>query len=77
MTRNVITETDDQNIQAACKIMSEKNIGSVIIVKGSSASHNKRAYSNNNQEPVGIITERDVVRLMGIASTTCARHTIT
>jgi CBS domain-containing protein len=24
MTRNVITETDDQNIQAACKIMSEK-----------------------------------------------------
>jgi CBS domain-containing protein len=46
--------------------MSEKNIGSVIIVKGSSASHNKRAYSNNNQEPVGIITERDVVRLMGL-----------
>jgi CBS domain-containing protein len=66
MTRNVITETDDQNIQAACKIMSERNIGSVIIVKGSSASPNKRAYSNNNQEPLGIITERDVVRLMGL-----------
>ena len=33
MTRNVITETDDQNIQAACKIMNENNIGSVIIVK--------------------------------------------
>lgn len=66
MTRNVITETHDQNIQAACKIMNENNIGSVIIVKGSSASTNKRAYSNNNQEPLGIITERDVVRLMGL-----------
>jgi predicted transcriptional regulator len=33
MTRNVITETEDQNIQAVCKIMNEKNIGSVIIVK--------------------------------------------
>jgi predicted transcriptional regulator len=35
MTRNVITEADDQNIQAVCKIMNESNIGSVIIVKGS------------------------------------------
>ena len=33
MTRNVITEAEDQNIQAVCKIMNENNIGSVIIVK--------------------------------------------
>jgi predicted transcriptional regulator len=44
MTRNVITESDDQNIQAACKIMNKKIIGSIIIVKGSSAGPNKRFW---------------------------------
>jgi len=56
MTRDVKTEKEDQNILAACKIMHEKNIGSVIIVKKD---------PNNNNEPVGIITERDVVKLLG------------
>jgi CBS domain-containing protein len=66
MTRNVITETEDQNIQAVCKIMNENNIGSVIIVKGSIASTHKSSNPNNNKEAVGIITERDIVRLMGL-----------
>ena len=66
MTRNVITETEDQNMQAVCKIMNENNIGSVIIVKSSIASTLKKGNSNNNKEAVGIITERDIVRLMGL-----------
>ncbi|HEY9387908.1 MAG TPA: CBS domain-containing protein [Nitrososphaeraceae archaeon] len=41
MTRNVITETEDQNIQAVCKIMNENNIGSVIIVKEEIVAGNK------------------------------------
>ena len=55
MTRNVKTETDDQNIQAVCKTMNENNIGSILIV----------ALGSNGLKPVGIITERDIVRIMG------------
>jgi CBS domain-containing protein len=67
MTRNVITETQNQNLQAVCKLMNENNIGSVVIVKDSIANIGKKANSNNNnKEAVGIITERDVVRLMGL-----------
>jgi CBS domain-containing protein len=64
MTRNVITETEDQNVQAVCKIMNENSIGSVIIVKGLDSNNANR--SNNNKEIVGIITERDIVRIIGL-----------
>ena len=54
MTKDVKTETEDQNIQAVCKIMNENDIGSVIIVAN---------LQGNN--PIGIITERDIVRIIG------------
>lgn len=63
MTRNVITETEDKNIQAVCKIMNENSIGSVVILKRSDSNNPNR--SNNNKEIVGIITERDIVRIIG------------
>lgn len=50
MTKNVKTETEDQNIQSACRNMHQNNIGSIIIVK--------RDNSNGNYKPTGIITER-------------------
>jgi CBS domain-containing protein len=53
MTRDIKTEKEDQNILTACKMMYENNIGCIIIVK------------QNDIKPVGIITERDVVRLLG------------
>jgi CBS domain-containing protein len=56
MTKDVKTEKDDQNVLAACKVMHENNIGSVIIVTND--------YEKDNK-PVGIVTERDVVRLLG------------
>jgi CBS domain-containing protein len=59
MTRNVKTETEDQNIQAVCKIMNENNIGSVIVIK----------IIDGNNRAVGIITERDVVRILGLLQT--------
>ena len=49
MTRNVKTETEDQNIQAVCKTMNENNIGSVIVMT---------PPYDYNQKPVGIITEK-------------------
>ncbi len=54
MTPNVLTDTEEQNIMSACRIMYESNIGCVIIVK-----------LTGSKEPVGIITERDIVRILG------------
>jgi CBS domain-containing protein len=54
--KEVITETVDQNIYAACRIMNKNNIGSVVIVDKN---------SGKNEKPVGILTERDVVRIFG------------
>jgi CBS domain-containing protein len=62
MTSNVITQTEDQNVQAVSRTMYENNIGSVIIVK------NKERNGDDdiaNNIPVGIITERDLVRILG------------
>lgn len=57
MTRKVLTETGDQNIQAVCATMDQRNIGSVVIVE--------KKDNDNNMAPVGIITERDVVHILG------------
>lgn len=75
MSTNVITETEDQTIQAACRRMHESNVGSIVIVKtnlntnnGSSSRHYTDSSNNSNnkkQQAVGIITERDVVRILG------------
>lgn len=54
MNPRVQTDFEDQNIMSACNIMYTNNIGSVIIV-----SHDR------NCRPLGIITERDVVRIFG------------
>jgi CBS domain-containing protein len=54
MKTKIITDTEEQNIFSASKKMDENNIGSVIVVDN---ERDKRA--------VGIITERDVVRILG------------
>ena len=53
MNPDVKTDTEDQNIMSACKIMQDNKIGCVIII------------GLEIQKPVGIITERDVVRILG------------
>ena len=52
--RKVQTDFEDQNIMSACNIMHANNIGSVIIVT-----------RNEDRIPAGIITERDIVRIVG------------
>ncbi len=54
MNPKVQTDFEDQNIRSACNIMYANDIGCVIIV-----THAR------NRAPVGIITERDVVRILG------------
>jgi len=54
MNHKVQSDFEDQNIMSACNIMHANNIGSVII-----------ATRNEDRIPAGIITERDIVRIVG------------
>lgn len=47
MKKNVVTVDFEESIENACKIMGEKHIGSVIVIK--------------EGKPVGIFTERDIL----------------
>lgn len=58
MTGEVITATTDETIKTVCKLMYENDIGSIVIVKRTVDDANK---------PVGIITERDIVRQIGLS----------
>ncbi|MCG2908992.1 MAG: CBS domain-containing protein [Sulfolobaceae archaeon] len=51
MKANVITVSKDTTMEQVAKIMTEENVGSVIVV--------------DNGKPVGIITERDIVKGIG------------
>ena len=54
MSKNVKVELQNQNIFAVAKIMSDNDIGSVIIID-----------NHENRNPVGIVTERDILRILG------------
>jgi CBS domain-containing protein len=55
MSTDVKKQTADQNIMGACKIMHDHKIGCVVIVE----------LEDPDMKPVGIITERDIVRILG------------
>jgi CBS domain-containing protein len=55
MSKDVRTEVEEQDIGAICRLMDDNDIGSVVIVK----------RQDKEQIPVGIITERDIVRTLG------------
>ena len=55
MTKDVKTADESQTIRAVAAMMTGNNIGSIVIVK-----------KGDEQTPVGIITERDIVNLVGL-----------
>ena len=55
MTTNVKIATEEETIQTVCKLMYENHIGSIVVVK--------RTIDGIN--PIGIITERDIVHQIG------------
>ena len=55
MSKGVKTEVEEQDIGAILRLMDGNDIGSVVIVK----------RQDKKQIPVGIITERDIVRTLG------------
>ena len=57
MTTNVKTVTEEETIQTVCKSMYENEIGSIVVIK--------RTIDGIN--PIGIVTERDIVRQIGLS----------
>jgi len=57
MTTNVKTATEEETIQTVCKSMYENEIGSIVVIK--------RTIDGIN--PIGIVTERDIVRQIGLS----------
>ena len=55
MNRNIVVAEQDLNIIGVSRIMSNNNIGCVVIVD-----------NLNTRKPIGIITERDVIRTIGM-----------
>ncbi|MGA7370851.1 MAG: CBS domain-containing protein [Nitrososphaeraceae archaeon] len=65
MTKDVKIAYEDQSLYEICKIMHDNNIGSVVITKrereAADTGESKAAI-----EPVGIITERDIVNKIAL-----------
>jgi len=55
MSKKVITAKINSTVQSVCKSMYDNNVGSVVIVKP----------TTEGTVPVGMITERDVVKIVG------------
>jgi CBS domain-containing protein len=55
MSKDVKIQVEEQDIGAVCRLMGENDIGSVVIVK----------RQDKEQIPIGIVTERDIVRTLG------------
>lgn len=55
MTKKVITAKLNSTLKVVCKSMYDNNVGSLVIVKS----------TTGGVVPVGIITERDVVKIIG------------
>ena len=60
MTVNVISGTESQSARDICKTMYKYKFGSIIITKDASDTPAENT-------PVGIVTERDYVRLIGFS----------
>jgi CBS domain-containing protein len=58
MVTDVKTAEENQSIQAVCKILYENKIGSIVIIKNSN--------NEDKKIPAGIVTERDIVRLVSL-----------
>jgi CBS domain-containing protein len=65
MTKDVKIAYDDQSLYEICKIMHDNNIGSVVITKRMRKAEDL-GESKVAIEPVGIITERDIVNKIAL-----------
>jgi len=55
MTKNVKMIEKNQTIQTVCKVMHDNGVGSLVVVS---------VDKNDNLRPAGMITERDIVKII-------------
>ena len=65
MTRKVKVITENETMRQACKLMYEHNIGSIIIIKNGDG---KPSDTTKKEIPAGILTERDIARMIGFSA---------
>ena len=63
MTTKVITVTEKQTLKELSKLMYQRNIGGIIILKDILPND-----TSDVDKPIGIITERDIARLVSFSS---------
>jgi CBS domain-containing protein len=70
MTRNVKTIKETETMRQACKLMYQDNIGSIVIIKKDGDIHKAETSDTamKNEIPMGIVTERDVARMVGFSA---------
>jgi CBS domain-containing protein len=70
MTRNVKTIKETETMRQACKLMYQDNIGSIVILEKDSDIHEAETSDTamKNEIPMGIVTERDVARMVGFSA---------
>lgn len=61
MVTDVKTAEETQSVQKVCRTMNESKIGSIVLLKDSNFDNTE------DKRPIGIITERDIVRAVGHA----------
>ena len=62
MTANVKTAMENQPIREVCKMMYQNKNGSMLILKKNTIDDGNKS---DDKKPIGIVTERDIVRLTG------------
>ena len=65
MTRKVKVITENETMRQACKLMYQHNIGSIISIKNNDG---KSSDTTKKEIPVGILTERDIARMIGFSA---------
>ena len=78
MTRNVKTIKENEAMRQACKLMYQDNIGSIVIIKKHTDGHEADTSDAKmkNEIPVGIVTERDIARMVGFSAKFFADMTV-
>jgi CBS domain-containing protein len=78
MTRSIKTIKENETISQACKLMYQDNIGSIVIIKKHTDGQEAETSDTEmkKETPIGIVTERDVARMVGFSAKFFADMTV-
>jgi CBS domain-containing protein len=78
MNRSVKTVKENETMRQACKLMYQDNIGSIVIIKKHTDGQEAETLDTKmkNEIPIGIVTERDLARMVGFSAKFFADMTV-